>query len=98
MCRHGGAGLWWAAVPKSRWPTDAESLEFINKYWDPSVGDARQELVVIGIEADETALRRRLDHCLLTDAEMAMGPQAWETFYDPFPSWSGELAQTQDAD
>jgi G3E family GTPase len=40
VCRHGMAGLWWAAVPKHRWPTDEESLEFIEGNWDEIVGDA----------------------------------------------------------
>jgi G3E family GTPase len=70
-CRHGAAGLWWAAVPKAYWPHDAESLAVIDRNWDPNVGDARQELVLIGIDMDEPALRRRLDACLLTDANGA---------------------------
>jgi G3E family GTPase len=41
---HGTAGPRWAAVPKSRWPTDAKSLEMIERSWDPNVDDARQEL------------------------------------------------------
>ena len=24
-----GGGMWWASVPKGRWPEDAESLKFI---------------------------------------------------------------------
>jgi hypothetical protein len=39
---------------------------------------------------DETALRTRLNACLLTDAEMAQGPQAWHRFTDPFPVWNHE--------
>lgn len=98
VCRHGLAGRWWAAVPKQQWPTDAEALQFIEKYWDPNVGDARQELVIIGIDANESVLRTRLDACLLTDAEMALGPQGWAAFNDPFPSWTVEVAETHDAD
>ncbi|WP_322047727.1 zinc metallochaperone GTPase ZigA [Paraburkholderia sp. J67] len=93
VCRHGAAGLWWAAVPKAHWPTDEESLAFIDENWDESVGDARQELVLIGIDMDETALRRRLDACLLDDAEMATGPQTWESFDDPFPAWGGTVPE-----
>ncbi|WP_218626685.1 zinc metallochaperone GTPase ZigA [Caballeronia sp. dw_276] len=87
VCRHGAMGLWWAAVPKAHWPQDAESLQSIDDDWDPQVGDARQELVLIGIDMDEAALRSRLDTCLLSDAEMAQGPQAWHGFKDPFPAW-----------
>jgi G3E family GTPase len=87
VCRHGSIGLWWAAVPKAHWPQDAESLQSIDGDWDPQVGDARQELVLIGIDMNETALRTRLDACLLSDAEMAQGPEGWHRFEDPFPAW-----------
>ncbi|QGZ65199.1 zinc metallochaperone GTPase ZigA [Paraburkholderia acidisoli] len=87
VCRHGLAGLWWAAVPKSQWPSDDESLAFIEQNWHSEVGDARQELVLIGMEMDEAALRKRLDACLLSDAEMAEGPANWVRYADPFPAW-----------
>lgn len=86
-CRHGLAGLWWAAVPDENWPTDEESIALIEKNWDEAVGDCRQELVLIGMDMDEAALRARLDACLLQDDELALGPQGWETFDDPFPVW-----------
>jgi len=58
------------------------------KSWNDQVGDARQELVLIGIGMDEAALRSRLDACLLTDQEMSLSPVAWEGFHDPFPVWN----------
>jgi Cobalamin synthesis protein cobW C-terminal domain len=88
-------GLWWAAVPKAYWPEDAESLKSIDTDWDPQVGDARQELVLIGIDMDETALRARLDACLLNDVEMAQGPQAWQRFADPFPVWDNDAQSAE---
>ncbi len=87
VARHGAAGYWWAAVPREHWPTDAEALATIDAHWDEDVGDARQELVLIGIGMDEPALRQRLDACLLSDAEMAEGPKAWTRYADPFPAW-----------
>src|SRR5471030_403090 len=39
-------------------PEDANSLKSIDDEWDPQVGDARQELVLIGIKMDERTLRR----------------------------------------
>jgi hypothetical protein len=37
---------------------------------------------------DEAALRSMLDVCLLTDAEMALGPEGWAVqFEDPLPPW-----------
>ena len=62
-------------------------MNFILDQWDENVGDARQELVLIGIAMDEPALRAKLDACLLDDAEMAQGPVGWARMADPFPSW-----------
>ena len=73
--------MWWAAVPKAYCPEDAESLKSIDDDWDPEVGDARQELVLIGIDMDEGALRARLDACLLKDSEMAQGPPSVGTLF-----------------
>ncbi|MFT3803882.1 MAG: zinc metallochaperone GTPase ZigA [Burkholderiaceae bacterium] len=87
VARHGAAGYWWAAVPRERWPRDPEARAMIDALWQDDVGDARQELVLIGIGLDETALRARFDACLLTDAEMAEGAKAWARYEDPFPAW-----------
>ena len=87
-CRHGAAGFWWAAVPREHWPTDPDALELIRKNWDSATGDARQELVLIGIGMDEEALHTRLDACLLTEDEMRFGASWWRNFPDPFPSWN----------
>ncbi|MBO9680982.1 MAG: zinc metallochaperone GTPase ZigA [Acidovorax sp.] len=86
-CRHGRAGYWWAAVPREHWPEDPSALSLIQQHWVEGVGDARQELVLIGIGMDEAALRKRFDDCQLTDAEMALGPHAWVDYADPFPAW-----------
>ncbi|MGP6739360.1 GTP-binding protein, partial [Klebsiella pneumoniae] len=45
IARQGLGGMWWASVPKGRWPEDAESLKFIMSNWIDGIGDARQELV-----------------------------------------------------
>jgi len=87
VCRHGPAGRWWAAVPPEQWPQDERAATLIREKWDEAVGDARQELVLIGMDMDEPALRARLDACLLADAEMAEGPHAWLAYPDPFPEW-----------
>lgn len=87
VARHGVAGYWWAAVPDEQWPQDPESVAFIRTKWDEQVGDARQELVLIGMDMDEAELRARLDACLLNDAEMAQGPEVWSTWDNPFSGW-----------
>ncbi len=87
VSRQGLAGMWWASVPKERWPVDSASLEFIMANWIEGIGDARQELVFIGIDMDEAALRSKLEAALLDDSELAQGPDGWMKFSDPFESW-----------
>ena len=89
VARHGPAGRWWTAVPTQHWPEDAEALALIRAKWHDDTGDARQELVLIGIDMDEAALRARFDHCLLSDHEMACGPAGWSRWPTPFADWDG---------
>lgn len=99
-CRHEAAGLWWSAVGPEIWPTDAEQLASIKSICVGEYGDRRQELVLIGIDMDETDLRRRLDGCLVSDDEFAGGEAAWRLFNDPFPAWerSAEADEAADED
>ncbi|MBS7662676.1 GTP-binding protein [Pseudomonas lalucatii] len=92
LMRHGYAGRWWRFVPEAQWPQDAESQATIMGKWHATVGDCRQELVFIGQNLDFARLRRELDACLLNDAEMAAGPQAWALLPDPFGPWAEEAA------
>ncbi|MCY1310836.1 hypothetical protein D9M70_610720 [compost metagenome] len=62
------------------------------RHWTAEVGDCRQELVFIGQDIDFAMLRSELDACLLDDAEMAQGPEAWARLPDPFGSWLEEEA------
>ena len=80
-CRHGAAGLWWAAVDPSEWPDDPAERREIEAMMSGPHGDRRQELVFIGIGMDEAALRAALDACLLTGAEREAD------LPDPFPEW-----------
>eukprot|EP00873_Tetraselmis_striata_P018137 jgi/Tetstr1/438401/TSEL_026967.t1 len=58
--------------------------------WHPEWGDRMQELVFIGIAMDEGGMIERLDRCLLTEEELAAGPDAWSEYMDPLPEWSIE--------
>jgi len=87
VARHGPAGLWWAAVPPAQWPQDPETVALIRAKWHEGVGDARQEIVLIGMEMDEASLTARFDACLLTDEEMAAGPNVWTGWRNPFRDW-----------
>ena len=87
IARHGFAGMFWRAVPESRWPQDEESLKIIKEHWVEPFGDMRQELVFIGQNMDEAQVRNMLDECLISEEELLAGKALWETMTDPFPRW-----------
>ncbi|MBP8263766.1 MAG: zinc metallochaperone GTPase ZigA [Pseudomonas sp.] len=92
LMRHGFAGRWWRFVPKEHWPEDDEGVQAIMRNWLAEVGDCRQELVFIGQHIDFARLTAELDACLLNDAEMALGSEAWCALPDPFGPWHAEAA------
>lgn len=87
MAKHGMAGTWWAATEAENWPKDDESLAEIEKHWDEKVGDARQEIVMIGMDMNQHVLIQSFNDCLLSDDEMALGPHGWTQMANPF-DWS----------
>ncbi|MEZ8004947.1 MAG: zinc metallochaperone GTPase ZigA [Pseudomonadales bacterium] len=87
IARYGYAGMFWNAIPKSSWPSDQESLEFIEEKWVEPFGDMRQELVFIGQKLDRDGIIQALDECLLSEQEVLKGKEHWATLNDPFPSW-----------
>ncbi len=91
MARHGVAGYWWAAVPDEHWPTDQQSRDAIQQSWDAQTGDARQEIVLIGMQMDQSELSRQFDDCLLNDDEMALGAEKWQEFENPFSGWTDSI-------
>jgi len=85
VMHHGLAGRWWASVPKEQWPV--EYLDDIESQWEEPFGDRRQELVFIGQNVDAKKVCMELDACLLTEAELAAGPDTWRNYRDDFPQW-----------
>ncbi len=84
----GSAGIWWAALPREDWPEDAEVLMKMQETWQEPYGDRRQELVLIGDEAElSRTTREQLDACLLTEEEYALPFADWKNLKDPFPAW-----------
>ena len=83
------AGKWFATVPRESWPDEEEEIEFVRSNWQEPHGDRRQELALIGHvdEMDQKFLCDCLDACLLTEAEMQLGPVGWMSLADPFPAW-----------
>lgn len=86
LIRHEYIGRWWAFLPLTSWPADAERRTAIECQWEEPVGDCRQELVFIGQGIDRDCLFARLDACLLTVEEIAAGPEQWVRLPDPLGS------------
>lgn len=82
-----GAGAWYAALPREHWDVDEETEEQIARDWAEPWGDRRQELVFIGADMNEPALRDALDAALLDETEMRDGEDRWARLADPFPDW-----------
>ena len=81
---HGGAGLFWQAIPEADWPAEEESRAHILANWQEPFGDKRQELVFIVQQLNIPELHQQLDACLLTEQEQLLD---WQDFPDPFPAW-----------
>jgi G3E family GTPase len=79
-------GFWWANVPMERWPDDPFWRQRLKANWNDIYGDRRQEIVFIGTGMDESALRARLDACLVP-GKAAMNVAEWARLADPFPVW-----------
>lgn len=79
-------GMWFAAVPPDQRDLAPEFEQQLLKLWHPVYGDRRQEIVVIGIDMDEAALRAGFDAALLTEDERK-DPSTWGALVHPFP-WS----------
>jgi G3E family GTPase len=81
------AGMWYATLPVGEWPADSETLLQIAEQSCAPWGDRRQELVFIGTDLGERAMKAMLDQALLTERELAEGPATWAGYDDPFPAW-----------
>lgn len=93
LARHQAAGRWWVAVPPQYWPENEEWHGMLTRQWDTVYGDRRQELVFIGADLDEAAIRAALDACLAPAEEgETFEPSRFDGLADPFPVWSTQAA------
>ena len=81
------AAPWLASLPREECDVEPDEVEHIEQRWDPLLGDRAIELVFIGIDMDEDAIRSSLDSCVLNDDEIAQGFGGWAEHSDPLPAW-----------
>jgi G3E family GTPase len=86
----GGAGIWWAALPREEWPGETEALARMQETWREPYGDRRQELMLIGSAGQLAGIIDQLNHCLLDAGEYARPIAEWTKLPDPFPAWDLE--------
>jgi G3E family GTPase len=86
------AALWLAARDPQEIAADPQLQAYLQSQSHHPFGDRTQEIVFIGIEMDQAEIRAELDACLLSDAEMQGGPDAWKA---QFPSDHGPWADWQ---
>jgi len=79
------AGMWWAALPREHWDQPDGERPDQQPEWHPRYGDRHQALVFIGQHMDETALRARIDACLLDEALALRDSKDWVELPNPFP-------------
>ncbi|WP_435155351.1 ribosome hibernation factor-recruiting GTPase MRF [Amycolatopsis sacchari] len=85
----GDAGPWLAAAEGPAWEdVSPERRALASLRWDPEFGDRAQELVVVTDRATPDEVSGALRGALLTDEELAAGPDAWHAYPDPFGSWA----------
>ena len=78
-------GVWWAAVPREHWGHPEGQRPDQRPSWHPRFGDRVQQLVFIGQQMHETAMRARLDACLLDEHLASADSETWAELRNPFP-------------
>lgn len=82
------AGVWWVSLSvkeRNQHPVFQQNEEYIMKKWDKRFGDRQTELVLIGQNMDEKAIRAELEECLCTEEEIqGMETKTYE-FLDQWP-------------
>jgi hypothetical protein len=84
------AGPWMASLRDAAWelmPAERRMAAALD--WCPEHGDRCRHLVFTSPDLDRAGLLSLLDSCLLTDDELASGPDAW-----PRPTGFDQLLDT----
>ena len=82
------AGVWWASLStleRNQHPAFQQNEEYIMGKWDKRFGDRQTELVLIGQDMDEEAIRADLEECLCTEEEIRGMETKTHEFLDQWP-------------
>ncbi|WP_421921150.1 GTP-binding protein [Marinifilum sp.] len=82
------AGVWWASldiIERNQHPAFQQNEEYIMSKWDKRFGDRQNELVIIGQDLDEEAIRQELEACLCTESEIRAMELNTHEFEDEWP-------------
>jgi G3E family GTPase len=84
--RTDSAGVWWCSMPFSKriqFLSFIENQDEIEAKWDPTFGDRKTEIVIIGQNLDEDQIRQELDACLVPSDRLH---ENWQLgFQDEWP-------------
>ena len=81
------AGVWWSSMSfdeRIQYVSFVENQKEIEKDWNKTYGDRKNEIVFIGQEMDEQAIKADLEKCLSTDIEI--DNESWKkSAHDSWP-------------
>ena len=83
-------GVWWAATPREYWDHPDGLQPDEQPGWHTRFGDRVQELVFIGQDMDEAAIRSGLDGCMLDKDRLDGDSTTWSQDPNPFPELQAE--------
>ncbi|AOS61869.1 ribosome hibernation factor-recruiting GTPase MRF [Actinoalloteichus hymeniacidonis] len=91
----GYLGAWLGAADGPGWDdVSPERRAFASLRWDPVFADRDQEFVVVAHDAYSHDIEEALRDALLTDEELADGPEAWAHYPDPFVREPDDAAES----
>lgn len=83
----------WIDAVDDRQAAHPARRDVADRRWHPYYGDRTQDLTLTTLDRDVNQVIDLLDACLLTDAELADGPDVWRTWPDPLSPWLGDEAE-----